>query len=266
MTILITPFSEKKGDTLIVPLVNSDHLAKSTEASQKDAEAQNGNIVFLNARARRVSNSTVLGLLMAALIVASIGIVGGLYIHRRFIHPPYRSMLRIDAERSYATITGDRLFNELQEELEIDLANEEFEKIDVPDFRDGRSETQLTFYTNYRCFVMPLNRGAVLPPRSFFDLINKMFGGYYKVDTQVVRETMHVVFPPLQDTKDIGAYIAQECQGMPIYKLEKDFSRVVKRSAELDSGAKFAQFAGKGITEIDIVNFSDVEKYEKGEK
>lgn len=31
MTILITPFSGKKGDKLIVPLVTADQLAKSTE-------------------------------------------------------------------------------------------------------------------------------------------------------------------------------------------------------------------------------------------
>lgn len=68
---------------------------------------------------------------------------------------------------------------------------------------------------------MPLNRGNVLPPRSLFDLIHKMWDGYYKVDTEVVRETMRVVTPPIADVKEIGSYIANECEGFPIYKLEK---------------------------------------------
>lgn len=40
------------------------------------------------------------------------------------------------------------------------------------------------------------------------------------------------------------------------------FFLVVKRSAELDSDAKFAQFAGTGIMELDIINFDDVKRYE----
>lgn len=93
--------------------------------------------------------------------------------------------------------------------------------------------------------------------------MNKMWDGYYKVDTQVVKETMHVVLPPIKDTQSIGNYITKECEDMPIYKLEKSVGRVVKRSAELNAEAKFAQFSGNGITEIDIINFSDVENYEK---
>ncbi|KAL3280620.1 hypothetical protein HHI36_003857 [Cryptolaemus montrouzieri] len=285
MTILIKPFTEKKGDKLVVPLVTADQLAKSTEAAQKDAEAQNGNIVFVSASARRVTHSTVLGLFIAALIVVSIGIIGGLYFHHRYLHIP-RYKLRIDGEKSYAAdetsgpffyekFIGQRpTYNELQEELEIDLVNEEFEKIDVPDFRDGRNGRFIhDFNTNTtgiidmkdrRCFVMPLNWGHVLPPKSFFDLINKMWDGYYKVDTEVVRETMRVVLPPLKDTKEVGAYIAQECQGMPIYKLEQlEGGAIEKRSADLNSEAKFSQFSGKGITEIKIVNLNDVENYEK---
>lgn len=41
------------------------------------------------------------------------------------------------------------------------------------------------------------------------------------------------------------------------------FVSVVKRSAELHQEAKFAQFSGKGITEIDIINLEDTVPYEK---
>jgi hypothetical protein len=68
---------------------------------------------------------------------------------------------------------------------------------------------------------MPLNRGNVLPPRSLFDLIHKMWDGYYKVDTKIVRETMRVVTPPLKDLEGVGSYIAKECENRPVYKLEK---------------------------------------------
>lgn len=32
---------------------------------------------------------------------------------------------------------------------------------------------------------------------------------------------MRVIIPPISDTKSIGGYIANECEGLPIYKLEK---------------------------------------------
>lgn len=68
---------------------------------------------------------------------------------------------------------------------------------------------------------MPLNRENVLPPKSLFDLIHKMWEGYYKVDTDVVRRSMRVVLPPLEDTESIGTYITNECTDLPIYRLEK---------------------------------------------
>lgn len=117
-----------------------------------------------------------------------------------------------------------------QENFEIDN-DQKYEKIDVPDFRDGRSGrfihdfntniTGIIDITGHRCFVMPLDRQNVLPPKSLFDLIHKMWEGYYKVDTAVVRKTMRVVIPPVSDTKTIGGYITSECDGLPIYKLEK---------------------------------------------
>lgn len=116
------------------------------------------------------------------------------------------------------------------EQFELDL-NENYERIDVPDFKDGRrgrfihdfnsNITGIIDMDDRRCFVMPLNRRAVLPPRSLFDLIHKIWEGYYKVNTEVVRETMKVVTPPITDMQSVGTYIARECKNLPIYKLEK---------------------------------------------
>lgn len=60
-----------------------------------------------------------------------------------------------------------------------------------------------------------------MPPKSLFDLLQKMWAGHYNIDTRVVRETMRVVTPPISDPKSIGTYIGKECEGKPIYKLEK---------------------------------------------
>ena len=48
-----------------------------------------------------------------------------------------------------------------------------------------------------------------------------MLSGYYEVNTEIVRETMKVVTPPITDLSVIGTYIARECQDLPTYMLTK---------------------------------------------
>lgn len=158
--------------------------------------------------------------------------------------------------------------NFFKERFEIDLENEHYEKIDVPDFRGGRqgrfihdfniNKTGIIDIDGQCCFVMPLNRQRVLPPRNMYDLLRKMYNGYYEVDTAVVRETMKVVTPPITDMSIVGTYIARECQDLPTYMLEKvNASSIVKRSAT--QCGVFGQFAGNSIMEVDIVNLDDFE-------
>lgn len=293
MTILTKPFSEKKGDKLVTPLVENEELPIPT--ANEDLEAQNHpRIIIFPTKAHRVSAATTLCLLLTALVVVGIGIVGGKYLYDEYLSVSRRIPqarfegyaqipVNIDDDSDYYNNMPDfteierlkdnpKRFTTLQESFEID-AERKYEKIDVPDFRDGRSGrfihdfntniTGIIDITGRRCFIMPLNRDNVLPPNSLFDLIHKMWEGYYKVDTEVVRKTMKVVIPPITDTKTVGAYISSECEGLPIYRLEKYVGGVVKRSANLQPEAKFAQFAGKGITEIDLINLDEVVAYER---
>lgn len=307
MTILTKPFSEKK-DKLVVPLVEDD---SSFVAPSPDVEAQNihRRIIIFPAHARRVSSSTILCLLIIALTGVSVGIIGGKILYNKYLSATRTIPMLTDYERSQGWVriplnpddtdydaTEDDLSmkmlndqdfqkwndnedwkklltkNFFQENFEIDAENS-YEKIDVPDFRNGRNGRFIhDFNTNYtgiidvtgsRCFVMPLNRVNTLPPSSLFDLLHKMWDGYYRVNTDVVRQTMRVVTPPISDTTEIGQYIASECQDMPIYKLEKYVGGVVKRSADPNSQMKFGQFAGQGILELDIINMDALLKYEK---
>lgn len=310
MTIITKPISDKKIDKLEVPLVENDQL--DNLPSKTDVEAvppiDAARFVVLRARARKVSTTTTLCLLLTALMVVSIGIVGGTYLYRQYIRAQmhrFRGRCLIPygdnqasvymgqgvspQAMSRAMVADSNLFHYyknkqeddsilevetfFEEKFDLDLENNNFEKIDVPDFRDGRrgrfihdfnaNVTGIIDTDDKRCFVMPLNRRTVLPPRSLFDLIQKIWDGYYKVDTEVVRETMRVVTPPITDIKSLGPYLSRECDGLPVYKLEKYESGVYKRSADLENGAKFAQFSGKTITEFDIINFAELLMFEK---
>lgn len=96
-----------------------------------------------------------------------------------------------------------------------------------------------------------------------YDLIQKMWGGYYEVDTEVVRETMRVVTPPVTDFTDIGQYITRECKSLRTYMLEKQRNGISKRSVS-SNVLHFTEFAGQKISKI-AIDLDALEEYEKNE-
>jgi len=246
----------------------------------------------------RVSNATTLCLLITALLVMTVGLFGGLYVYKQMTRlqgfrgwcnvpyagtSAYHSRLGMDRndeltdmldtdpiENNNGLMKGAASF--FREEFEIDLGNEKYSKVQVPDFKYGRlgrfihefdsNKTAIVDQTAKRCFIMPLDRERVLPPKSMYDMIEKMWKGYYSVNTHRVRETMRVVLPPLEDLSDVGEYIRQECENKTTYRLEKSTDRIVKRSISSTAPLPFTEFTGVATMEYDIVNLSQVQKYE----
>jgi len=166
------------------------------------------------------------------------------------------------------SMTDTMWSNSFEEEFDIDMEFEQYERIEVPNFSHGKrgrfvhdfskNMTGIIDIDEGRCFVLPLNRSQVLPPQSLFDLVVKMKAGYYDIDTQVVRDMYRVVTPPITDFKSLGYYIGRECAKLPTYRLERITSPVYKRSVdEHNNKVVFSEFAGKGIHEIQIVNLHD---------
>lgn len=159
----------------------------------------------------------------------------------------------------------------MKEEVELDITDDEsYSKINVPQLTTGRGAT---FFHDFkaeqtgiidksakRCYVMPLDREAVLPPKNLQDLIEKMYSGYYNVDTKVLRKNVRVKVPELTDMTSVSPRISNECKDFKIYELEKLQTGVFKRS--ITNPATYSEFAGKGFEEINIANLAELEKYE----
>lgn len=160
----------------------------------------------------------------------------------------------------------------MKEEVELDITDDEsYSKIQVPQLTTGRGATFLHDFkaeqtgiidkSAKRCYIFALDREAVMPPKSLQDLIQKMYSGYYNVDTKVLRKNMRVKVPELTDFTMVSPRIANECRDMKIYELEKLQTGVFKRSAT--NPATYSEYAGKGFEEIKIANLDELEEYEK---
>jgi len=79
------------------------------------------------------------------------------------------------------------------------------------------------------------------------------------VNTPRVRETMRVVFPPLDNLDDLGEYIQQECEDKTTYRLEKATDRIYKRSVDVaPKELPFTEFSGLFQIDYDIVNLNQI--------
>jgi len=166
--------------------------------------------------------------------------------------PMAEELQRIENETN--SKVDDQIFTQA---FDLDLSDEQrYAKIDVPDFRDGRTgrflhdfkknQSGIIDQASKRCFVMPLDRDTVLPPQSMADLVNKIWSGYYNIDTTVIRKKMRVVTPAVTDMSTISPRIADECAHMKIYMLEKFVSGVSKRSVPSDS-MSYTSFTGNYV-------------------
>ncbi|XP_050729717.1 integral membrane protein 2B-like isoform X2 [Eriocheir sinensis] len=296
MTIVTKPKTEKK------PLVNHEVEGGECVVVDPQAAAAVDEEAWLSSTARRrVSTATSVCVSITVLLIMSIGIIGGVYLYRQFsaherarfrgwcgIPYDHEALLgnpKLPLEGNYGSSRGmayksnndaewisRRLF---KEEFELDLEEDDYEEIHVPDFglrRQGRfihdfkvNKTGIIDFTTHRCYVMPLDRNHVLPPRSVYDLIKKMWMGYYSVDTQVVRETMRVVRPPIKDYQPLGVYITNYCATFPTYNLEHLHVHDMKKRSvdQLDTfgekGIQFAEFAGKNIVHFIILGADEDE-------
>lgn len=151
-----------------------------------------------------------------------------------------------------------------KEDFEFDLKSGAYEKIHVPEFKQGRSSkfihdfsanmTGIIDLAAERCFVMPLDRSVVLPPQSLMDLINKMNTGYYTMNPSQLSETYRAIETPVDDLSSLGTHIAHACQDYTVYRLEKAVGGVVKRSADDSSSKAFTVLDGAQTRAIEILN------------
>ncbi|KAI0242511.1 Integral membrane protein 2B [Lamellibrachia satsuma] len=196
---------------------------------------------------RRRNNFANICVLMTALIVLTTGVIGGIYLYKHMAERDiYRGFCGVGYYEYQDVSHHQRHRGAFEESIELDRKYGKYEKIVVPEFEESKKATILhDFEKNItaivdvdirRCFVLPLNRTLVKPPKDFWDLINKLKTGYYLPDSEAVRETYVVVEPPVHNLSPYGFYIKKECHQFDTFRLRRSSAprqprMMVKRAA-----------------------------------
>lgn len=153
-------------------------------------------------------------------------------------------------------------------EYEIDVETETFEMFQMPSLSRGKylhdfkmNKTLIIDTDNNHCFIMPLDRKEIEPPRDFMQFINRLNNGIYQLDLDEVRHDTRVILPPIAkvDMREYGFHIATQCRRRTSYLLEEVEKVLVKRSAPTEGKPfNFIEFGGKHFIKYNIVNFSDL--------
>jgi integral membrane protein 2B len=256
MTIYTSKPGEKKEEWQgPQPQVVTDPLYAEPQKKEKE-EPLPAAMVTVATRKRRngVANVCVL---LTALVVLAIGVVGGICLYKYLAHRTFRGWCSIqyyefqddavdpnsseelgwgsNRHGSHSSHHGNhhrrKHIGHFEEQVEIDKTYGKYEKIEVPAFDEvnramvlhdfEKNMTAIVDRDRYRCFIMPLNRTVIKPPKDFWDMLSKLGSGYYMPDVEVVRERYRVVQPPMQNIAPLGYYIWRECRHYNTYTLKK---------------------------------------------
>ncbi|WAR27274.1 ITM2A-like protein [Mya arenaria] len=177
---------------------------------------------------RRTKNVVNIFLLILALLVLASTVIGGFYLYKYMAHKHHKQRVTIEVQDrpvSMATMAKQSRTSPpmvsytMYEEIDVEL-DTEVERIEVPQFDEcRRSLVMHDFFNNYtvivdqddqECFIMPLDREHMKPPRSFSELVQRYASGYYMPKVDVVRRDYEVMRPMLTDLQFAGNAISAE--------------------------------------------------------
>lgn len=222
-------------------------------AAKKKVDAPVKVLVLPAGQRRRTSAFVACMLFLILFVFIMVAVLGGFFLYQHlFSHKLYIQSAEIrfyEYHKSQQKPTdvmpeaGSRLTGQFTEKIEIDEEGGVYERLDIPPILESRRSTVVhDFEKNVtaivdrdhgRCFVMPLNRTAVKPPKNFIDLLAKYRTGYYLPDAEIIRDNYKIQLPVVENLEPFGVYIWYDCRFFDTYRLVHDEqpSAIVKRSA-----------------------------------
>uniref|UniRef100_A0A3P9GY02 Integral membrane protein 2 n=1 Tax=Oryzias latipes TaxID=8090 RepID=A0A3P9GY02_ORYLA len=151
-------------------------------------------------------------------------------------------------------------------ELEMTIRILEEEQVEiisvpVPNFEDGDPadivhdfDRRMTAYLDLsldKCYVIPLNTSAVMPPRDLLDLLINVKAGTYLPQSYLVHEEM-VVTERLERVDQLGYFIYNLCRNKETYKLQRRDRILGMQKREAQNCRKIRHFENNFVVETQI--------------
>uniref|UniRef100_A0A8C8DNL3 Integral membrane protein 2 n=1 Tax=Oryzias sinensis TaxID=183150 RepID=A0A8C8DNL3_9TELE len=151
-------------------------------------------------------------------------------------------------------------------ELEMTIRILEEEQVEiisvpVPNFEDGDPadivhdfDRRMTAYLDLsldKCYVIPLNTSAVMPPRDLLDLLINVKAGTYLPQSYLVHEEM-VVTERLERVDQLGYFINNLCRNKETYKLQRRDRILGMQKREAQNCHKIRHFENNFVVETQI--------------
>lgn len=263
MTIYKTQPGEKKADK--EPEVLTEPLTGFKDESElEEAVGAAPKLVRVTYFPRRHRTWVNLCLILTALLVLGTGIIAAIFLYRHLSSKVVRGRCGVtyydgffhqqQAEPQIAPDTPPVDYNDdlptgtmteldfFEEDIEVS-AVDLYERLTVPKFDEveetvvwhdfDRNLTAIVDPLHRTCYIMPLNRSRISPPRDLIDLMVKLKTQYYMPKASVVREQYRVVLPAMTDLTVLGSIIMRECYHHHTFRLERYVSGVFKRSVDV---------------------------------
>jgi len=145
-------------------------------------------------------------------------------------------------------------------DFDIDVEEENYEVIELPEIFLGRYmhdfQANLTVIIDSlrsRCYIMPLDRTVVPPPRNLFDMLMKMKQGVYNLNFTEIKKNYRVMEGEIESLDGLGYFVPRACYNKPTYRLEELVGDIlVKR--EVEGMETYGELIGSTMVQYHIVN------------
>jgi len=252
MTIYTPGKVDKKDSDVPDPEVCTEPLNAFKDKEDEEDPARVVKVTYFPRSKRTVCLHLLLTLLLVVVLVcgavgavvfyrhisrrASSGWCGVRYydseFHQRGDSPAHSAASPARMEQAGFSAPENMGFDFMDEDIEV-MEEELVEHLHTPHFDEVRETTVWhDWHTNFTalvdegegvCYIMPLNRSAIAPPRSLLDLLEKLLTGYYFTDTRVIRENYRVVGEALElgELLRVGPTITSQCAMHHSYWLQR---------------------------------------------
>jgi len=144
-------------------------------------------------------------------------------------------------------------------DFDIDVEEENYEVMEMPELFLGRymhdfKENKTVIINRDRCYIMELDRTRIAPPKTIFDIINKVRIGYYSLDLKEIKKNYRIVGDALNSLEGYGELASRACSRKTSYRLEELVGSVIVKRDATAVLEKFGEFTGDAILQYHIVN------------